>query len=193
MKKLTFLFVPLLALVLAACSSDPAPQDTVYGLVSGDEQLTTLTTAIDTAGLDVALDGDGEYTVFAPTDDALTTVIGVVDGECPGDFTVGDLLASDLLDDILKYHVHATKLLEADLAAKDGDLLNTLLQAGDTDLPDPGLTIGANGDVTLTDKLGQTVGFVDTDIEATNGVVHIIDAVLVPVSAEDLTALCPGD
>jgi uncharacterized surface protein with fasciclin (FAS1) repeats len=192
MKKLTILFAPLLALVLAACSTESEPQRTVYGLVSVDDALTTLATAIETAELDGALDGDGAFTLFAPTDDALAEIIETVDGVCENGFTVNDLLASELLDDILLYHVVPGTVLAEDVVALDGQTISTLLDDLGTDLDDPGLTIGADEDVTLADELGQTVPVIQTDLEATNGVVHLIDGVLVPVDSEALGALCPA-
>ncbi|NBC95403.1 MAG: hypothetical protein GVY27_03495, partial [Deinococcus-Thermus bacterium] len=162
-------------------------------LVSQDDALTILQTAIDTADLDGALDGDVEYTLFAPTDEALANVIATVDGVCENGFTADDLLSSELLDDILLYHVVSGTVLADDVVALDGQTIATLLDDLGTDLDDPGLTVGVNGDVTLTDALPQAVTVIETDLEASNGVVHLIDGVLVPVEADALVALCPAE
>lgn len=191
MKKIVFA-VPLLALVLAACSVEgPEPAETVYGLISFYDELNTLQAAVETAGLDAALDGPGPFTVFAPSDEAIADVIAAVDAACPAGFTAADLLASPLLDDILLYHVVGGAFFAEDVVALDGQTIATLLDTLGTDLADPGLTVGVNGGVTLTDALPQDVEVVGTDYEASNGVIHFIDAVLVPVDAGSLPALCP--
>lgn len=199
MKNVAFLLAPLLAMVLAACSTaDEAvgPQASIADLVGYYETLGTFEAAVVAAGLDDVLDDDnaGPFTVFAPSDDALDGFIVAVDGVCPGGFTADDLLTSPLLGDIVLYHVVGGKAMADDFVTYDGVDVPTLLATGlaTGEIPDPGLTVGVNGSVTLTDALPQTVTVVKTDYEASNGVVHFVDAVLVPVAAGGLEALCPA-
>lgn len=199
MKHIGFLLVPLLAIVLAACSTaDEAagPQASIMDLVGYYETLGTLEATLVASGLDDMLDDDdeGPFTVFAPSDDTIASLVEAVDGVCAGGFTAEDLLASPLLGDIGLYHVVGGKAMAEDFVAYDGVTVPTLLASGlaSGDISDPGLTVGVNGSVTLTDALPQTVNVVKTDYEATNGVVHFVDAVLVPVPAAGLEALCPA-
>lgn len=191
MKKVVFVLIPLLALVLAACSTADEtvdPQASIADLLGYYDTLSTLDAAVVAADLAGTLGDDtaGPFTLFAPSNEAIGDVIAAVDGVCPGGFTADDLLASPLLDDILLYHVVSGKFMAEDVVALgDGAVVSTLLA-------DATLEVGLNGGVTLTDVLGQEVNVVRTDYEASNGVVHFIDAVLVPLSAENLGPLCPA-
>ena len=127
---------------------------------------TTLATALEAAGLVDTLKGDGPYTVFAPTDDAFAAL---------PDGTLDDLLADPegQLTDILTYHVVAGEVMAADVVTMDGQTVETLQGAE--------LTIRVDGDqVMLEDATGATVNVTQTDIGASNGVIHVIDGVLMP-------------
>jgi LPXTG-motif cell wall-anchored protein len=122
-------------------------------------QFTTLAAALTEAGLVDALRGPGPFTVFAPTDDAFAAL--------PQE-TLDAVLADPqgLLTQILLYHVVAGKVMAADLV--DGQELATLQGAPLTiSLSDEGAMVN---DATI----------IATDIEASNGVIHVIDVVLVP-------------
>ena len=124
-----------------------------------------LVAAVQAAGFVDVLSGDGPFTVFAPTDDAFaalpegTVEMLVMDAQMGG----------TLLADILNLHVVAdAAVLSTDLS--DGQVVTTL--NGD-------LTVGiSEGTVTLT-STGATATVVSPDVLATNGVIHVIDAVLV--------------
>ncbi len=127
---------------------------------------TTLATALEAAGLVETLKGEGPYTVFAPTDDAFAAL---------PDGTLDDLLADPQgqLTDILTYHVVAGEVMAADVVTMDGQSVETLQGAE--------LTIRVDGDqVMLEDATGATVNVTQTDIGASNGVIHVIDGVLMP-------------
>lgn len=131
--------------------------------------LTTLLSATDAAGLTGTLEGASEITVFAPTNDAFASLLS--------DVGVSDLnalieaLGASRVADILSYHVVATTALSADLS--DGQTLTTL--AGQT------LTVNVGGDgaVSISDVSGNTYNVTAADVEISNGVVHVIDGVLV--------------
>ena len=120
---------------------------------------TTLVAAVQAAGLVDTLKGDGPFTVFAPTDEAFAAL---------PEGTVANLLLpenKDQLIAILTYHVVAGKVMS-------GDLTNGMTAA----------TV-QGGDVTIMTENGVTVNganVVSADIEASNGVIHVIDAVILP-------------
>ncbi len=120
----------------------------------------TLAAAVTAAGLVDTLKGAGPFTVFAPTDDAFAKLpAGTVDA-----------LLKDIpkLTAVLTYHVVAGKVMAADVAKMDGKSAKTV-QGGN-------VKIGTAGGV----KLNGTSNVTKTDIECTNGVIHVIDAVILP-------------
>jgi uncharacterized surface protein with fasciclin (FAS1) repeats len=121
---------------------------------------TTLAAAVTAAGLVPTLKGEGPFTVFAPSDAAFAKLpAGTVDA-----------LLADLpkLTAILTYHVVAGKVMAADVVKLDGQHVKTVNGAE--------IAIGVNGGVTLN----GTAHVVTTDIECTNGVIHVLDAVILP-------------
>ena len=139
--------------------------------VVASSQFSTLEAAVIEAGLDDDLDSDGPFTVFAPTDDAFENLLDALNA------TPAQLLARDDLGAILQLHVIAAAELEAaDLSV--GQTLTTL--NGQT------LTVvSANGGLGLdTEDEGSAPNalITSTDIAASNGVIHTIDAVLLPES-----------
>ena len=136
----------------------PPPSNTVVDIIVNSEVHTTLETAVVAAGLVETLSGDGPFTVFAPTDDAFA---GLPAG------TIEAVLADiDLLTAILTYHVAGTTALSTDLM--DGMAVTTLNGAD--------VTVTINADGVFINDAQVTVA----DIIADNGVVHVIDAVLLP-------------
>lgn len=119
----------------------------------------TLLAAAETAGLLETLKGDGPYTLFAPSDDAFADL---------EDGAVDTLLLpenQDVLTSILTYHVVAGKIMSTDL--RTGMNVETLAGSPVTTNLDNGLMVN---DATI----------VTPDIEAANGVIHVIDKVLMP-------------
>ena len=148
----------------------PAPATTDADIVdtaiaAGD--FTTLVAAVQAAGLEDTLRGEGPFTVFAPTDDAFAAL---------PDGTIETLLEDPTgdLTDILTYHVVAGAVPAADVVELDGQQITTVNGAA--------ITVGVadDGSVTLTDAAGNDVAVIATDIQANNGVIHVIDAVLLP-------------
>ena len=143
-------------------TSPPPPVITVMDIIAGSDDHTLLEAAILAAGLDDALNGEGPLTVFAPTDaafEALATALGV---------TVTGLLASPNLSEILQHHVVAGLYMAADLP--EGTILSSLI--GDDLL----FTIMEGTDMVHVNDAMVMV----PDLTADNGVVHVIDAVLLP-------------
>lgn len=133
-------------------------QKNIVEIAVDDGRFTTLVTALEVANLVETLEGTGPFTVFAPTDDAFNALpAGALD----------DLLADvNALTDVLTYHVVSGEYMAADVVA-----LSSLTTVQGTDL-----TIQVNGDVVMID--GATI--LITDIDASNGVIHAIDAVITP-------------
>jgi uncharacterized surface protein with fasciclin (FAS1) repeats len=126
---------------------------------------TTLVAAVQAAELEETLRSDGPFTVFAPTDDAFAAL---------PEGTVDTLLEdpSGDLTDILTYHVVEGEVLAADLS--DGQEVTTVNGATFT------VNVGDDGAVSLTDAAGNEVNVTAADVDASNGVIHVIDAVLMP-------------
>jgi len=120
---------------------------------------TTLVAAIQAAGLVDTLKGEGPFTVFAPTDEAFAAL---------PEGTVKTLLLpenKDKLISILTYHVVSGKVMSGDLS---NNMMAATVQGGE-------IKIKTTGGVTVN---GANV--VTADIEASNGVIHVIDAVILP-------------
>ncbi|MEM8951601.1 MAG: fasciclin domain-containing protein [Pseudomonadota bacterium] len=167
----TLALVSLLALGACAATSDVQPtaavkpaaavkMDIVETAVAADD-FNTLVAAVQAAGLVETLQSDGPFTVFAPTDAAFEAL--------PAG-TVEDLLKpenKDQLVAVLTYHVVPGKVMSSDLA---GQAIDAETVQGTT------VAIDATGDGVNVD--GASV--VAADVEASNGVIHIIDAVILP-------------
>jgi uncharacterized surface protein with fasciclin (FAS1) repeats len=134
-------------------------------VAAGD--FTTLIAAVRAAGLEDTLRGDGPFTVFAPTDDAFAALP-------PG--TIETLLEDPTGDlaTILTYHVVPGAVLAAAVAGLDGQGVTTVEGESVT------VNVADDGAVSLTDATGNSVAVVTTDIETSNGVIHVIDGVLLP-------------
>ena len=135
------------------------PTVTVVDVIVNSPDHTTLEAAVLAAGLETALVAEGPFTVFAPTDDAFNAL---------PDGTIDALLADPqgALTDILLYHVVGAQALSSDLS--DGQTITTLNGKD--------ITVTINNDGVFINDAQVTVA----DIETDNGVVHVIDAVLIP-------------
>ena len=144
-------------------------QTTVVDVVVNSEDHTLLEAAVLEADLAGALSGEGPFTVFAPTDDAVTALITALD------ITAEEFLALEDLSDILLYHVVNATAMSTDLS--DGQMVTTML--------------GEDVTITIMDGSVMVNGATVTtaDITADNGVVHVIDAVLLPPAAETTTVV----
>tara|TARA_B100000949_G_scaffold235572_1_gene259843 strand:- start:3390 stop:5165 length:1776 start_codon:yes stop_codon:yes gene_type:complete len=154
--------------------------DNIVEAAQATSELSTLVAALQKADesanndLITALSGDGPFTVFAPTNDAFNDLLAQLDGfDSLDDFNSEQL--QDLLAVILTYHVVADAALSTDLS--DGMSLTTL--QGST------LQVSTEGGVFIEDATDVSAEVVNADIEVSNGVVHIIDKVLLPQAILD--------
>ena len=145
---------------------DPHPQPapdptTIVDVAVADGRFTTLVAALQAAGLDGTLDDENaEFTVFAPTDDAFNLL---------GQDAIDSLLAdTETLTDILTYHVLSGEV----------DASQAISLAGSTVEMVNGDSIGLSLD--NEDLLINTSTVIIADVEADNGIIHVIDAVLIP-------------
>ena len=170
MKTLKDLFIPItiafgLALVLAQPTiagsgyGKPADKADIVDTAIQAGSFSTLVTAVKEAGLVETLKGDGPFTVFAPTDEAFAAL---------PEGTVEGLLADpEALAAILTYHVVPGKVMSTDLS---NNMMATTVNGAD-------VTIMTEGGVMV-----DVANVVTADIEASNGVIHVIDAVILPAS-----------
>ncbi|MCA6073460.1 fasciclin domain-containing protein [Fulvivirga sedimenti] len=136
-------------------------------LVNGNENFSILKTAIETAGLESALSNPAAgLTVFAPTNDAFVSLLEELN------LTAAQLLANPDLTTILLYHVFNGEVFSTDLS----NGLNVDMLAGGS------ITFDLTGAPSIIDGAGRTIPLNTglLDIRATNGVVHVIDRVLLP-------------
>lgn len=165
------MFAATAAMALSACggsdspAAPPTPTNDVVQIAQADPQFSILVEAVVAADLAGALKGAGPFTVFAPTNAAFAaalTELGI---------TKAALLADKaLLSKILTYHVVPAKVLKAQVPL--GKPVNTL--QGES------ITLDGAANLTITDQRGRKANVTSTDILASNGVVHVIDKVILP-------------
>lgn len=153
----------------ASAPAEPATVGTIVEIAVGNPDFSTLVAAVGAAGLVETLNGEGPFTVFAPTNEAFAALpAGVLDA----------LLLpenKDALVKILTYHVVPGTVMAADVAA--GDVATVEGQ---------NITIATDGGVTVN---GAAV--VQTDIVGSNGVIHVIDQVLLPPDVDAAALVTP--
>ncbi|MCB9435622.1 MAG: fasciclin domain-containing protein [Anaerolineales bacterium] len=159
--RLAKLLVMALAVVMVVPVIGVSAQDgTVVDVILGSPDHTTLALAVDLAGVaDMLSNADAEYTVFAPTDAAFGGVSPYV--------TNAALSDTELLTALLSYHVVAGKIMSADIAEGCNDVETLLGETLKICKSDAGVTVNSASVTTA-------------DLEASNGVVHVIDGVVIP-------------
>jgi uncharacterized surface protein with fasciclin (FAS1) repeats len=148
---------------MAAERSPSTADKTIVEIAAGNPDFSTLVSAVKAAGLAETLSGAGPYTVFAPTNEAFAKL--------PPETLQSLLLPEnkDKLAAILTYHVVPAKVMAADVTAGPVKTVNGAE-----------FTVSTDGGVKITDGQGNVANVVKTDIEASNGVIHVIDTVLLP-------------
>lgn len=134
----------------------------IVQIASKSYDLTTLVQLVSDQGLVPTLEGDGPFTLFAPVDTAFAAISETLAG-----------LTSEQVAEVLTYHVVASKALSGDLS--DEQVIETFQGENIT------VAIDDEGNVTLN----GTVNVITVDLEGTNGVIHLIDGVLLPPSYQD--------
>ncbi len=138
----------------------------------GNSELSTLVSALQAADMAQTLKGEGDYTVFAPTNEAFNKVPKA---------TLENLMKPEnktQLQKLLQYHVLQGKMNAADVVAKikaANNKLDVTTMNGET------LTLSEkDGKVMIKDAKGNTATVTSADMDASNGVVHVVDKVLMP-------------
>ena len=159
MKKLLLATTATIALSFTALYASPKGEKDIVAVAAGAENFSTLVAAVKAAGLVETLQGDGPFTVFAPTNEAFAKL---------PEGTVESLLKpenKDQLIAILTYHVVPAKVKAADVKAGNAKTVNG-----------SEITITTDDGKIMVDK----ANVIKTDINATNGVIHVIDSVILP-------------
>ena len=169
LSKLSWIFILALPLFFAACGNDDDTAEpelqSIVEIVTGDDQFSTLAGALTRAGLVSVLEGPGPFTVFAPNNDAFTAS-GV-------DL---DALTDEQLTEVLLYHVLGAKIAASDIQEGQTYVTTAANTApGDNQLS---LLVEKTGAAV---KLNGRVNVSTADVDATNGVIHIIDNVILPL------------
>jgi transforming growth factor-beta-induced protein len=170
--------------ILTSCSDDDeetqvaATPKTLTTTIAADARFTILVDALTRTGLDATLDAAGTYTVFAPTNDAFVTLLGQLQ--------LADLDALEAalttagLRNVLLYHVLGTEARAADVSTGYYSTASANSEGNNLSLyATVGASVMLNGVATVT----------ETDITASNGVAHVIDAVILPLSVYGLVAI----
>ena len=169
MKKLAFILTITMTLDL---SNNATAQETIVDVAVGNDDFSTLVTALKAADLVGALQGDGPFTVFAPTNDAFAKI----DSK-----TLNSLLEvknQKALANILTYHVISGKLTATDVVAalKKGSGTAKLKALNGQVLT----VMEKDGKIWLKDINGNYSEIIATDVMGSNGVIHVIDTVVMP-------------
>lgn len=168
------------AMQTAPASTDPmvggaamSPNDTIVTNAAKASNLTTLVSAVQAADLTETLSGTGPFTVFAPDNAAFEKIPAATRDALMAPAGKADLTR------ILTYHVVPGRLTAADLAtqaqANGGKVELTTVQGAKLTA-----TVNADGSVTLTDAKGGMSRITQADVLQSNGVVHVIDTVVMP-------------
>jgi uncharacterized surface protein with fasciclin (FAS1) repeats len=169
MKKLVLSVTMILCVAFASSLS---AQKTIVDVAVGNKDFTTLVTALKAADLVSALQGEGPFTVFAPTNDAFAKI----DAK-----TLSSLLEAgnkEALANILTYHVVSGKLAASEVVAalKKGDGMVELKA-----LNGQVITVTQKDDkIWLKDSNGDFSEIIATDVMGSNGVIHVIGTVVMP-------------
>ena len=181
------IFVGLFAgLIAAALGSGSLPvaasggSQTIVGIAASNPDFSTLVAAVSCAGLVPALNGTRRYTVFAPTNEAFAKLGLNASNVCAA-------LPKATLTNILLYHVTNGTRLANSVLPKGGHRTRTI----ETLLDDQSFKVNRTG--TIFSSSGATSQIVATNIMASNGVIHVIDTVLIPGAGGDQEGERGGD
>lgn len=160
-------FKTAIAAAALSLSAATAQANTIVEIAAGDSRFSTLVAAITAAGLAETLSGPGPFTVYAPVNDAFAAL---------PEGTVETLLKPEnkgQLTNVLLYHVDDRKLT-ADMIPAGSNYFKPVLASERLCI-----TAGADG-VKIADGTGKMANVIVADIKADNGVIHVVDKVLLP-------------
>jgi transforming growth factor-beta-induced protein len=157
---IALIFVSMLSIGMSAAEDEE--MKTIIETAAAEDNFNTLVSAIGAAGLTDTLNGEGPFTVFAPTDEAFDSLFASVE------IDMNDI---ETLTEVLTYHVAAGEYMAADVVNMTSI---PTLQGGNltAEVTDEGVMVGG---ANVTAK----------DIVCSNGVIHVIDAVLMPPAEEE--------
>ncbi|MDP3132697.1 MAG: fasciclin domain-containing protein [Burkholderiaceae bacterium] len=150
--------------LLAGCGGGDDDLGDIVAVAQATPDFSILVEAVAAAGLVNTLKGTGPFTVFAPTNTAFAAALTELG------LTKEQLLTSPLLGDILKYHVVSGRVLKADVPV--GVDIPTVLGATET--------FQISSALAITDEAGRVANITATDVLTSNGVIHVIDKVILP-------------
>ena len=186
----TFIVIMAFSLMLVAAAPAFAKGGPPAGVKPGDQ---TIAQIADDAGFDLLLAAvayveetnpesalveglfnNDQYTVFAPTDKAFLDLVGALDVDPNNPFTeIDELLGEGTVEAVLSYHVTDGRRATNSVLPRNGErTISTLL---------PGATFSVDSEATITDIAGQEANIDPANISASNGVIHVIDTVLLPL------------
>lgn len=154
-------------IVAATISTSAVSAETIVDIAVADERFSTLVAAVGAAGLVETLQGPGPFTVYAPVNDAFAAL---------PEGTVETLLKpenKDQLTNVLLYHVDDRKLM-ANMIPSGSNYFKPILAS------DRLCITRSHSDVMISDGTGSMANVIIADIQADNGVIHVIDKVLLP-------------
>ena len=164
--------ITLLSAITLFVTNINAQSETIVDVAVGNENFSTLVAAVTAADLVETLSSEGPFTVFAPVNSAFEALpTGTVD-------TLLKPESKDALSGLLTYHVVSGKYMAADvikaITDNNGSFDVKTVQGGT-------IVLSLNGDkVMLKDEKGNMATVVMADVDASNGVIHAIDAVVMP-------------
>ena len=159
----------------ATDSTDAAAPQTIVDIAAGNPDFSTLVSLVTTAGLVETLSGEGPFTVLAPTNAAFEALAAKL-GQTMDEMSTTLTADVELLKKVLTSHVIAGKVMAADTAALNG--MEADLVSGEK-----AKVVSADGVVSFT--IGESTATVTTpDVEASNGVIHIVDMPLLPLELQ---------
>lgn len=176
-----FLFM---AFSFTACDSDDdgmeeentVESNTIVDFVNNNDNYSSLAAAIDAAGLTATLEGSTNYTVFAPDNDAFAAFLSA------NGFASLDEVPTDLLTQLLLYHVQEGRIMSSDLST---GYIQSMVTYGASDEP-LSMYINTNDGVTINGVSNVTTA----DVEVDNGVIHAVDSV---IGLPDVTTFATAD
>lgn len=158
----------------------------ITDVVASDPELSTLLAAISAADGDASapnlagvLDGDGSFTVFAPVNDAFDALLTANGLDSLGGL-VDAIGGTEALIGVLQHHVLASRVLAADAIAADGTSVSALNGTISVDVQSGSVVLNAGVDAGVNGENDATV--IVTDLLTANGIIHKVDAVLVPAA-----------